>query len=368
MLNKADLNIILDAIENDKCILLLGPEVNNISDGLSNEKALFDYLISQGVKLHFYEKDGLFLFDENTSLAAVTYHIKQFYINSPIPQIYDKIAKIPFNLLISLTPDLFLKKTFDKFKFDCNISIYNKLGNAEKIDTPNKETPLLYYLFGSFDKPNTLILTHDDLFNFILAILNKNELPIELKNLIQDAEYLIFLGFRFDHWYMQILMRLLSSQVKQSFARLTIDKYALSEGTDKETKAFYFNEFKIEFINDSIPQFINQLYQECEQRKKLRIAGSNEDNITKKVDECILNGDIDTAFKYLRKILEKDIPESINIDLNNQIRLLSGQYEFLKKQQIKQIISIDNYNIERNRILDSISTVLNDIKNLQRLS
>jgi hypothetical protein len=375
MLDAVSLNMILTAIEKEKCILLLGPELNNLNGGINKEETVSEYLLSQGIKLHYYEKDGLFLYSELHTRLMLAYNLNQAYSREVVPSIYENIARIPFNLMISITPDLYLQKTFKKLNFNYNISVYNKsgtpkennlsdynsLGDLNEIETPNKETPLLYYLFGVYDKTDSLILTYDDLFNFILSILHKNELPVILKNLIQDAENLIFLGFRFDPWYVQILMRLLSEKVKEKY------KIGISKTLNLETKAFLFDEFSMTFIDESIPTFIDQIYKECEKRNKLRIPHGDEVNSIKKLEECILKGDLDAAFVCLKKFLDKNIPGADKSVLDDQIVLNSGRYEKLKNDKIKGILNNESYNTEWCKIQNAVTDIISEIKKMPGL-
>jgi hypothetical protein len=363
MLNKDDLDVIVDAIESEKCILLLGPELNNLN-GVSKEKALYTYLDSQGIKLHFYENDGFFLFDEHTTLPNLTLRLKQFYNNAIIPLIYEKIAKIPFHLFLSITPDLFLQKTFENLNLNYKVSVYDMTENPQEVNAPSKEVPLLYYLFGRYDKFNSMILTHDQLFDFLVAILGKHELPPGLTSQIIDAENFLFLGFRFDHWYVQILLRLLSYKVKEKHAKFSIGRYALSENANPDTKAFYLHEFSMTFIEDSIPKFIDQIHDEFERRNELRKPDLHDVHSVKKLGECILKGNLDDAFVCLKVFLTKNIDGADKSDLDNQIIQLSGRYETLKKDNEKRILKDDDYRIEWSKIQNSIVNLINDIKKL----
>lgn len=364
MLNEADLNIILEAIENKKCILFLGPEINNLKENISVEEALSEYLGSQGIKLNFYKDEGLYLFDEHTSFPKLSYNIKQFYSNLEIPPIYEQIAKIPFHLVLSITPDLFLDKTFEKYNFDRNCSVYNKVENPENIVKSTKESPLLYYLFGSYEKFESLMLTHDDLFNFLVAILSKHELPVELSNLILDAHNFIFLGFRFDHWYVQILLRLFNSKVKPIYTKFSIGRYALSKSIKPTTRAFCIDEFRMTFIDDGIQKFVDQLFDAHKKSGKLRIPVNKELSIVKQLESCVEKGDLNKAFNCLLGFLDKKIPGKNKDEIDNLIRQNSGIYEDLKRRQNEQTLDSAEFTKERNKIQRSVLDLIKEIKGL----
>jgi len=355
-----NIEYLIKALENEKCILLLGPEINNLTDEISIEKALADYLKNKGISLSYYDKEKLFLFDEGTSRGKLSHEIKQFYDLVEIPPIYDLIARIPFHLVISITPDLFLKKVFDNNNFTRDVSIYSKVENPAEIIKPSKESPLLYYLFGSYELLNSLVLTHDDLFNFIDAILSKHELPLELINSMLDIENFIFLGFRFDHWYVQILMRYFDSKIRSTYTKFTIDRFALSRSVNETTKAFFINEFNMKFIEDRIEKFLRKMHDNLEADGKLRVPGGKNILLTRRLEHCIEDGDLDKAFECLKKFINMDIEGGEKERINDQIRLNSGRYNNL--QRTKASIREEDYLVERHRIQDSVLTIVKDMK------
>jgi len=361
-----NLNIILEAIENEKCILLLGPEINNLENKISVEKALKDYLILKGIELKYYQDENLYLFKDKKG-PKLSHEIKQFYENMPVPSVYDKIAQIPFHIVLSITPDLFLNKTFDKYNFAKNCSVYSKDENPREIIKPSKELPLLYYLFGSYEKLSSLVLTYNDLFCYIEAILSKHSLPLELINSMLDAENFIFLGFRFDHWYVQILMRHLDSKINFAYTDFNIDRYALTKTVKPTTKAFFINEFEMTFIDEGIEKFLDQLYEAFEKKGELRSSKSKNVLMARQLNDCLLNGDLDKAFECLRKFIDKDIPGNEKEEIDNLIRINSGNYEDLKRRQNRQVISFEEYNRERNKIQDALQDLFKDIKSLLSL-
>ena len=49
-----EVNLILDAIEREKCILLLGPELNNLDGKISQEEVVYRDLISELIFHHIF--------------------------------------------------------------------------------------------------------------------------------------------------------------------------------------------------------------------------------------------------------------------------------------------------------------------------
>lgn len=73
---------------------------------------------------------------------------------------------------------------------------------------PSAKEPLVYQLFGNFENLDSLVLTEDDYFRFLMgsATYRKNVFPREiLASLVNSS--LLFLGFNIEDWNFRILMR-----------------------------------------------------------------------------------------------------------------------------------------------------------------
>lgn len=81
---------------------------------------------------------------------------------------------------------------------------------------PSPELPLVYHLFGTFEEPDSLVLTEDDYFDFLIGVsTNKQLIPIAVREALADSA-LLFLGFRIDDWSFRVVFRTLMSQQGRS--------------------------------------------------------------------------------------------------------------------------------------------------------
>ncbi|HWQ83658.1 MAG TPA: CHAT domain-containing protein, partial [Anaerolineales bacterium] len=77
---------------------------------------------------------------------------------------------------------------------------------------PTPERPLVYHLFGRIDEPDSLVLTEDDYFDFLIGITgNKDLIPSAVRRALADTA-LLFLGFQMDDWNFRVLFRSILSQ------------------------------------------------------------------------------------------------------------------------------------------------------------
>jgi hypothetical protein len=85
------------------------------------------------------------------------------------------------------------------------------LGEEEDLDERtfmlDKDRPLVYHLFGRLDKPETMILTEDDHFRFLLRFPSKwARLASRVRSHISDSA-LLFLGFDLAEWEFRSVFR-----------------------------------------------------------------------------------------------------------------------------------------------------------------
>ena len=73
---------------------------------------------------------------------------------------------------------------------------------------PSPDKPWVYHLFGVYGKPDTMVLTEDDFFDYLIATSKLDLLlPTLVGRLMQSS--LLFLGFRLDDWRFRVLYRLI---------------------------------------------------------------------------------------------------------------------------------------------------------------
>ncbi len=79
-------------------------------------------------------------------------------------------------------------------------------------DEPTLEKPLIYYFFGHLGTPESLVLSEDDYFDFLLGVARNKELIPEVVRAHLANTALLFLGFGLDDWSLRVLFRLLQAQ------------------------------------------------------------------------------------------------------------------------------------------------------------
>ncbi|MFN2195928.1 MAG: CHAT domain-containing protein [Anaerolineales bacterium] len=76
-------------------------------------------------------------------------------------------------------------------------------------ETPDPEKPLVYHLFGRMDFSESLVLTEDDYFDFLIGMAKyKDFIPSDVQNAMLRNS-LVFLGFKIDDWQFRTFFRMI---------------------------------------------------------------------------------------------------------------------------------------------------------------
>ena len=72
---------------------------------------------------------------------------------------------------------------------------------------PTPQRPLVYHLFGRLSEPDSLVITEDDYFDYLIGVTSRNDLiPGVVRRALADSA-LLFLGFDLDEWDFRVLFR-----------------------------------------------------------------------------------------------------------------------------------------------------------------
>ncbi len=348
--NNIDWDFILENMQNDKTILCLGSELFSTASGKLN--TYLRQAIGESPDVRYYE-DGLFNFKGTSDLTAHL-RIKRFY-NQPLPEvaaILEKIAEMQFSTIISLNPDSQLHKAFDNQNFAYKPAYHHPKTTAEDLAKPTLDNPLIYNLLGSVDVRESMVLTHEDLFEFLESAVEGKSIPTALKGKVKAAYNFIFIGLPFDKWHTQLLMRVLQKDMgKKTF------KYATNHARDETVEMFCQDEFNIVCVPTNITEFVDTLHERCKTANLLRGASkalNPYDIWSNQIRKDELTEALDSMLAHFEK---ENISDS---DIINTLINLSGRLNYLDNKISKGNISQENAGIERTQIRDALVRFLSD--------
>lgn len=263
---------ILNDLEKERAVLLVGPDFlphQGQSVAADFYKHLTDQLGEDGI--HFFIRDGLFLFDSAVSKMDAQTEAETFYKQLTKDEVVlSSIAELPFPLVISVNPDLTLPYFFSKRQLNFQFDYFSTKDKATpgNITKPTAASPLIYNLCGSIEDYQSLILDFDDMFELLKNLLGDFGIPKAVNDVLVNATTYIFIGFQFDKWYTQLLLRYLNknrdhfSNVNKNYATKTVID-------DDNTKVFFQQQFNLT-IYGADWQFLHDLNTEYAAAKKIR--------------------------------------------------------------------------------------------------
>jgi hypothetical protein len=129
---------------------------------------------------------------------------------------YLELAKLPTAMYLTTSPETLLYKVVKQSGKNPEALLCRwRLGHSNtpqepkpKNPKPTAEAPLIYHVFGAFGVPDSLVLTEDDFFDFLIATSTYKLMPTAVRGSLTDSA-LLFLGFRLTDWTFRVLFRMI---------------------------------------------------------------------------------------------------------------------------------------------------------------
>lgn len=384
-LDDIDWTEILEEIEERKCVLFLGSGIYQLGDS-SLDQEINQWLglpnpEHPSIKVHnLYNDDGFILLKKNNApkyKRKVSRELSAFYSQSfPDTEILlSRIARIPFHLIINVAPDNLLARTFDRNGLDYEHSLYRRNEESPSSFTkPTGDRPLIYSLLGNIEDPNSLVLTHQDFFDYLKSIFKGDSMHQDLKNILEEAERFIFLGLPYEKWHFQLLLRVLSLQL-QAGKLEAVERLGLKEFEDEGLNRLYTEEFKIEFIPFDVDVFVDRLYQECSAKAERENSDflkeiyqepevTNELISVKELREYLENDNLKETLLNLKTLLISHKPKPAARKLLDKWLLLHGRYKRLSDRENAGAIRYNDLSTEQGEIAMDLLELINETANL----
>lgn len=259
-----DWDLILEDIQNQRCVVILGPDVVEYTGFSSFFEAVSAELIDNKYISQSFVEEQLFQIkitnpsrakaEKNDGIRHIAKAMQKVIAQnqSDWNAVANFVKKIPSKVIFSLMPE---ENTFSSV-LGTSIRYYHKHKTSEKeaITDLSIDKPIVYNLIGTFSQPESLIFTYDDLFDYIFSILGDNRLPQELQIILKNAERFIFLGVNFSKWYMHLLLKLLASDK---------NVLAIDDKVPDASRTFVMSRLSLEMIDCTPLSFLDSLTCNC---------------------------------------------------------------------------------------------------------
>lgn len=274
---------LLRNIQNQKCALVLGPNACLSADGQTTfASQVADRIRATRRNITYYPNDDLYYIpsrSDRTIACNVIHDVAREAVqdlNHPgfYQPLYQQLTELPFHLVLSLSPDTFL---FHWMQHQGLTPQFAYLSYAPSAPTaplapPTVQQPLIFNLFGETSKAESLVLTQEDVYNYLKAVFDIKKLEA-LRTALSSIDFLIFLGFPLDRWYVKLLMLVLevnsnsryvayATHPKWDAARHQVP-YNPNDPEVLQLADFCDKHYKIVFAQENFLDFIRTLHAEA---------------------------------------------------------------------------------------------------------
>jgi hypothetical protein len=180
--------------------------------------------------------------------------------------------------LASLNLPLYLTTNYDSFMHDAleaagkdakrAICKWNDTEPVEAFPNPwddpsfeaTPEQPVVFHLHGVLDVVDSLVLTHDDYLDFLVAVARDRDLlPLQIREALQVTT-LIFIGYGLADWNFRVLHRGLVLARSDVHRRLSVTvQFPERSKAAREYLNRYFENMKLEVFWGSTQEFVAEL-------------------------------------------------------------------------------------------------------------
>jgi len=178
------------------------------------------------------------------------------------------LAELPFSLVLTTCHDGLLRQAMtDAAKAPARERYHlrgDRRDNPEFGVPPGPEAPLVYHLFGEPDDRDSLVLSQNDLLDFLIALVSENPpLPNRLVGLLKrEGMSFLFVGFGIGDWQLRVVLkavlRKLDLKTKgNAVAAEQLQGLAPSERED--TVMYYQRGARVEVEDGDVEVFLEEL-------------------------------------------------------------------------------------------------------------
>ena len=311
-------------VKEGSCVLFLGPAALAAKDPDGNFQPLTD-LCARHLANKYELKFGA---DEDCNLPYVTSllrvqnrstdnvlqeEVARFYTDNAesceLHPALEQLTDLKFRIVINTTPDNFITRLYDQIAQAYHADFYNwyKPSAALNFDFEKDSRVVIYNLLGTYQKPESLVLTYKQQLGYIKKIVGEQQnerIPDALTNAFKDFRHHLFLGFDFEDWVLRLLLDTLYKNVRDN-----IQPYSFSTKNERpaeaDTKVFFQGEFGMQFPKDNLENFVTNLVSEYQKIGSAAAASSAQTPRAKILvlhNEAADKDGYDLLIKHLRTI------------------------------------------------------------------
>jgi hypothetical protein len=187
--------------------------------------------------------------------------------------VHRKLAALPFSLILTTCQDRLLIQALKEAGKAPITQRYHLRGdmrdNPEFVVPGSPDSPLLFQLFGSAEEPSSLVLSENDILDFLIAVVSERpQLPNSLlRSLKRIGQSFLFIGFGIRQWDLRILLKVLLRALDLNRSGLAIAAEPLGsllQSDREEMVLFYQRGTRVELEDADVGDFLTKLSERLE--------------------------------------------------------------------------------------------------------
>ncbi|MGE5340383.1 MAG: KGGVGR-motif variant AAA ATPase [Candidatus Omnitrophota bacterium] len=272
-----DWDSLIYSIRKGNCILMLGPDASTeIMDGQYRKisEILANHLV-QGINLdkrpEINPNELLQVsryYNMERGRAALEINVCNFYSkrSGTSSSFYHDIAALPFYLTINIAHDNMFVEALKTVNKNPIVGWYNYWERSKVITNMGTiKEPLVFYLNGNLADPKSLVLTEEDMTDFMIHMA-ENSLPDLVRSELHNTnKCFLYLGFGLKYWHSRLLVHALGNEYKNN-SSFAIEDFRSQDLAQYKNNVLFFREgpYRIRFFENSFKEFATELRQRYE--------------------------------------------------------------------------------------------------------
>jgi hypothetical protein len=143
---------------------------------------------------------------------------------------------------------------------------------------PSVQHPLIYHLYGHTDSLESLVITENDLIDFLTKVVkNDPPLPSYIRATLKRTDTAcLFLDLEFKNWYLRVLMHVLGFEEHHADKSWAVERQDFFTGSKEHQSIAYFSSLEtINFHQESLVEFMRRLRTAYEATRRAPAAQTN---------------------------------------------------------------------------------------------
>jgi hypothetical protein len=277
---------LVGALRRGQCVLVLGPDVpaavaSGSEGGASVDARLVDLLgttladelEADGRRVH---RNGLAALAQqyedaqDFGSAALRETVARFYASQTFrpSAVHEKLASLPFTMIVTTSQDRLMSAALTSRRKAPISQHYDfrgdKRANPEFFVPGSPEAPVVFHLFGSVENPWSLVLSENDILDFLIALASdRPPLPNSLLRALKTTgQSFLFLGFGIRRWDLRVPLKILLRTLaldRGSNAVAAESLKGLVEADRDDMILFYQRGTRVEVEDTELEPFLDEL-------------------------------------------------------------------------------------------------------------